>query len=103
MPPTLALVNFWQKYGRPTQLAGDSSRVNDDRRTPIYSTSGLLGPQGMKMYKNTAKAPETPLRILRSVITTRRESMGKNLVGLRGKQNWKKGQYGIQNVTSFLQ
>jgi hypothetical protein len=63
------------------QLAGDSSRVND-RRAPTYSISGLMGPQRMEIYINRAKAPKPPLRILRSVIPIKQESMGKKLVGL---------------------
>lgn len=50
------------------QLARDRSRLYNNR-TPIhiYSTSELLGPQGIKIYINTATAPESPLRILQSV------------------------------------
>jgi len=49
------------------QLAGDSRRVNNSSRTPVYSNSEILGPQSIKIYINTAAATESPLRILRSV------------------------------------
>lgn len=49
------------------QLAADSIRVINSIRTPVYYNSEMLGPQRIKICINTAAAPESPLRLLRSV------------------------------------
>jgi hypothetical protein len=41
--------------------------VNNSSRTPVYSNSEMMSPQRIKICINTAAAPKSPLRILRSV------------------------------------
>jgi len=84
------------------QLAGDSSRVNNSSRTPVYSHSEMLGPQRIKIYINTAAAPESPLRILRSVDESQwaRISLGSevNKTGKEGSMVSKMSQASYNNI-----
>jgi hypothetical protein len=86
------------------QLSGDSIRVNSSSRKPVYSNSEMLGPQRIKICINTAAAPESPLRILRSVDESQwtRIWLGSdvNKTGKEGSMVSKMSQTSYNNITA---